>query len=142
MPFNLDDSLGFLVNRAAFAMRRALEERLALHDLTAPQWAVLVRLWEEEGRSSTELGKSLYFDKTTITGIVDRLEQKGLVKKVRDTKDRRIIRVYLMDKGKELQKELPKLANEVIGLAAKGFDRNDTERLKAYLKMIWNNIEK
>lgn len=141
MMLNLDESLGFLINKAAFAMKRALEKRLADFGLTAPQWAFLARLWQEDGQSPGLIGKSLYFDKTTATGIVDRLEQKGLVKKVRDTDDRRIIRVYLTDNGKKLQMELPQLAVEVNKRAIKGFDKNDLERLKSYLRMIWNNFE-
>lgn len=139
--FNLDESLGFLLNRAAIAMRWAIEERLARFDLTAPQWAVLARLWGEDGQSPSIIGKSLHFDKTTATGIVDRLEQKGLVRKVRDLEDRRLIRVYLTDKGNKLKKELPQFAREVNELATKGFDKNDIERLKGYLRMIWNNME-
>lgn len=139
--FKLDESLGFLLNRAAIAMRWAIEERLAAFDLTAPQWAVLARLWEEDGQSPGVLGKGLHFDKTTATGIVDRLEQKGLVRKIRDAEDRRLIRVNLTDKGRKLQQELPPLAAEVNKLASKGFDKNDVERLKGYLRMIWNNLE-
>lgn len=137
----LDESLGFLLNRAAIAMRWAIEERLAAFDLTAPQWAVLARLWEEDGQSPSVIGKSLHFDKPTASGIVDRLEQKGLVRKNRDLKDRRLIRVYLTNKGKKLQKKLPQMAIEVNRLASKGLDKNDMERLKGYMRMIWNNLE-
>lgn len=139
--FKLDESLGFLLNRAAIAMRWALEERLARYGLTAPQWAILARLWGEDGQSPSIIGKSLHFDKPTITGIVDRLEQKGLVKKIRDIEDRRVVRVYLTEDGKKLRNKLPQFAKEVNKLAAKGFNKNDIERLKGYLRVIWDNLE-
>lgn len=138
--FRLDESLGFLINRAAIAMRWALEERLAQYGLTAPQWAILARLWEEDGQSASAVGKSLHFDKPTATGIIDRLEQKGMVKKTRDPEDRRVIRVYLTGKGRKLQRHLPQLAREVNQTALKGMKDRDIRLLKSYLRKIWDNF--
>ncbi len=138
--FKLDDSLGFLINRAAIAMRWALEERLARHDLTAPQWAILARLWEEDGQVMSAVGKKLYCDKPTISGIVDRLEQKELVQRVRDSEDRRVIRIYLTKKGKELGEKLPIFAKEVNEMASNDLTNGDIKRLKNYLQIVWNNL--
>lgn len=137
----LDESLGFILNRAAFAMRWALEERLKKYDITAPQWAVLARLWERDGQSPSAIGKSLHFDKPTATGIIDRLEKKGLVKKLRDSEDRRSISVYLTEKGMKMENLLPKFAREVNRLASKGINKNEVERLKILLRKIWNNCK-
>ncbi|MBL0337615.1 MAG: MarR family transcriptional regulator [Rhodospirillaceae bacterium] len=68
----LDDSIGFLINRAAFTMKRALDHKLAAYDLTAPQWAILTQLWEKNGQPLIAIGKNLYFDKATMSGIIDR----------------------------------------------------------------------
>ncbi|MBI5971097.1 MAG: MarR family transcriptional regulator [Deltaproteobacteria bacterium] len=139
--FNLDDSLGFLLNRAAFAMRRAFEKRLAKHGLTAPQWAILARLWEEDGQSPSVVGRSLHFDRPTITGIVDRLEQKGLIRKARDSRDRRVIRTYLTDKGMALKKQLQPLAQGVNRIASMGISDADVARMKDCLRNIWRNLK-
>ncbi len=136
----LDDSIGFLINRAAFTMKRAFEHKLAAYDLTAPQWAVLTRLWEKDGQSLIAIGKNLYFDKATMSGIIDRLKKKALVTKVRDLMDRRLIKVCLTLEGSRLRNELPPHAIAVNQLATKGFDKNDVERLKTYLRMLWNNL--
>lgn len=138
----LEDSIGFLINRAAFAMKRSLEHKFTAHDLTAPQWAVLNQLWQKDGQSLVELGNNLYFDKATMTGIIDRLDRKFLLTKVRDIQDRRLVRVYLTEEGTRLQQELPPLAIAINQLATKGFSKNDTERLKSYLRMLWNNLER
>jgi DNA-binding MarR family transcriptional regulator len=136
--FDLDDSLGFLLGRAASAMKTALEERLRRHDITAPQWAVLARLWEEDGLPPSVIGRRLEADRPTITGVVDRLEHKGLVKKVRDSEDRRVVRVHLTDRGKKLGGELPALAEEVNRRALSGI--GDVEQLKQQLKDIRKNL--
>lgn len=139
--FKLDDSLGFLLNRVAFAMRRALEKRLTKHGLTAPQWAILARLWEEDGQSPSVIGRSLHFDRPTITGIVNRLEQKGLIRKARDSQDRRVIRVYLTDKGMALKMQLQPLAHGVNRIASIGMSDADVVRMKDYLGSIWRNLK-
>jgi DNA-binding MarR family transcriptional regulator len=139
--FRLEDSLGFLLNRAAFAMRRGLEQRLVRHGLTAPQWAVLARLWEEDGQSPSAIGKSLHFDRPTITGIVDRLEEKGLVRKTRDAEDRRVVRIHLTARGREMERQLPPYAREVNRIASKGMGDAEVERLKGSLRRIWENFK-
>lgn len=139
--FKLDDSLGFLVNRAALAMRWALEARLAKHDLTAPQWAILARLWEDDGQPLSVVGQAMNFDKPTTTGIVDRLEKKKLVQRVRDSADRRVIRVCLTPAGKRLRSKLPPLAQEVNGLATKGMSKRELEALKDSLRKVWHNFD-
>lgn len=137
----LDDSIGFLINRAAFAMKRSLEHKLVAYGLTAPQWAVLNQLWQKDGQSLVELGNNLYFDKATMTGIIDRLDQKSLLTKTRDIQDRRLVRAYLSPEGARLQKALPPLAVATNQSATQGFSKKDTERLKNYLRMLWNNLE-
>ena len=138
--FHLEDSLGFLVNRAAFAMRRAIEERLARHGLTAPQWAVLCRLWEQEDQSLGALGRSLYFDKPTISGITDRLAAKKLLVRVRDARDRRVIRVRLTEAGRRLESILVPLAREVNALAARSLDAAERRALGSLLARLSSNL--
>lgn len=139
--FRLDDSLGFLLNCAAFAMRRGLEQRLAKHGLTAPQWAVLARLWEENVQSPSVIGRNLHFDRPTITGIVDRLEKKGLVRKTREAEDRRVVRIHLTARGREMERQLPPYAREVNRVAAQGMSEAEVERLKGSLRRIWDNFK-
>lgn len=138
--FRLDDSLGFLINSVAFAMRRGLEQRLARHGLTAPQWAILARLWEEDGQSPSVIGRNLHFDKPTITGIADRLEEKGLVRKSRDTEDRRVVRIHLTARGREMERQLPPYAREGNRVAAKGISDAEIEQLKGTLRRILENL--
>ncbi|MBI5643806.1 MAG: MarR family transcriptional regulator [Deltaproteobacteria bacterium] len=139
--FRLEDSLGFLLNRAALSMRRSIEGKLKPYGLTAPQWAVLARLWEEDGQSPTVIGKSLFFDKPTIKGILDRLERKGFVKRARDAKDRRVTNIFLARKGDEMREKLPNIALGVNKSAAKGLTAAEMTVLKRSLKAVWCNLE-
>jgi len=97
----LDNSILFLINRTSTLVRQDFEARLRKLDLTPAQWAVLVRLSEQDGLNMTELGQLLYFDKPTTTGVVNRLVKKKYVKKVKNRKDRRVTHVFITDAGKE-----------------------------------------
>lgn len=139
--FKLDDSLGYLVNRAATVMRWALEARLAKHGLTPPQWAILARLWEEDALPMSEVGAILNIDKPTTSGIVDRLERKELVRRARDSADRRVVRICLTEKGRRLQGRLPKLAEEVNAVATRGMTARELAALKRALSRVWHNFD-
>lgn len=138
--YRVEESLGFLANRLATAMRRSLEEKLKGHDLTAPQFGFLAILFEEDGQPLSNIGRCVYCDKPTITGIANRLEKKGLIKKISDIKDRRVVKAVLTKKGKGLKGVLYKMVMEVNSEAAKGFDAKEVESLKAQLRRSLDNI--
>ncbi|MFH1279406.1 MAG: MarR family transcriptional regulator [Candidatus Eisenbacteria bacterium] len=76
--------------------------------LTQPQFLVLTQIAEEEGIPLTRIGENMLVTGGNITGIIDRLEREGLVKRKRDREDRRIIRAYFTAKGKKTyQQALP-----------------------------------
>src|SRR5438128_11889279 len=99
-----------MLNNAARLTQRRFSTKLTPHGITPPQWGVLVALWEQDGLSLSELAQRSFFDGPTMTGIVDRLENSGLVERRRDSQDRRVISVYLTDAGRELRNVLPPLA--------------------------------
>ena len=138
--FILDDSLGFLVGAASVAMRRGLEEKLAARGLTAPQWAVLGRLWQQDGQPLSALGRSLLFDKPTISGIVDRLAAKRLVRRQADGVDGRVVRVRLLPAGRTLQPVLESYARDVNRQAARHLSAPELAALKAGLRRLCANL--
>jgi DNA-binding MarR family transcriptional regulator len=75
--------------------------------LTGPQSAVLRSLTNSGSISSADLSRKLYVTPSNITGIIDRLEKKELVERIRKQEDRRIVLITLTKKGAELSKSLP-----------------------------------
>lgn len=138
--YRIEESLGFLANRLAMAMRRSFEEKLKGYGLTAPQFGFLAILFEEDGQPLSNIGKCVYCDKPTITGIANRLEKKGLIKKVRDDKDRRVVKAVLTKKGKGLKVILYRMSMEVNSGAAKGFDAKEIKLLKSQLRRSLDNV--
>jgi DNA-binding MarR family transcriptional regulator len=77
------------------------------YSLTAPQSGVLRCVAHHGSVSSAELSRALYVTPSNITGIIDRLEKKGLVQRVRKEGDRRIALIELTESGKALSRNLP-----------------------------------
>lgn len=137
---NIDDSLGFLLNRSAADMRSALEDRLSAYGLTAPQWAVMARISHAPGIGMTELANQLGYDKPTTSGIVSRLEKRELLFRQRSGFDQRAIELYLSDTGMALFSALPALAQDVNACATQGFSEGEILLLKELLRKIRHNF--
>lgn len=100
-----EQSTGFLVVRTARSMKKVLDARLAEYGITSSQHSVLNALAQKDGLSLSEIGKRVYLDKPAITGLADRLEKDGYVVRKRTARDRRVIHLWLTDKGRQLLKE-------------------------------------
>ncbi len=124
--FDLDQSLGYQVNRLALSYARALALRLARYDISVAQWAVLVVLWEDDGLSQRALSKQVAIDEATMARTVVRMERDGLVRRVRNRDDRRQVNVFVTDHATSLREKLIPCAIEVNQLATEPL--SDLER--------------
>ncbi|PLX87300.1 MAG: MarR family transcriptional regulator [Desulfuromonas sp.] len=86
----------------------------SLHNITGPQLACLMAIKEEAPISSSHLAKKVYLSPSTVVGIVDRLEEKNLVKRNRDSKDRRLVHLLMTPLGEKLVDEAPSLLQETL----------------------------
>lgn len=92
----------YAISRQITALYRPLLEPL---DLTYPQYLVLLVLWESKSLSVKDLGKKLLLDSGTLTPLLKRMEQDGLVIRQRDKTDERVVFVSLTEKGITLENE-------------------------------------
>ena len=99
----LDNQLCFALYAATRAMTKAYRERLGVLGLTYPQYIVLTVLWEHDGRTISDLGRSLMLDSGTLTPLVKRLEAMDLVTRNRRFQDEREVEVFLTPKGLDLR---------------------------------------
>ena len=79
---NYSEFLGYLLSVSFRTLKKKIEEALYPYNLTAPQWGVLSRLYENDGLTLGEISKKLSSDPSTIKLIVDKLEKKKLIKRV------------------------------------------------------------
>jgi MarR family transcriptional regulator, organic hydroperoxide resistance regulator len=106
--------------------------------ITGPQLWALKTISENESLSLTELGKRMYLHPSTITGVIDRLENKGYVERNRDQMDRRVIYVQLTPKGKRIVKRAP---NPIQGKMIYGLGKLRKEELTTIYDSVKRLVE-
>ncbi len=102
----IEDCLSFYLGKAYQRVTQSAKQRLVAYGVTPPQYALLKVLWERDNQSGAELSERLVLDSATMTGLLDRLEHAGLVERQSHATDRRINRVVLTERGRELQAPL------------------------------------
>ena len=101
-----DDCIIFLLAKAYQKAHGKFKKRLLTYGLTPIQQLILESLWEEEGLSAGDIGKKLLLDSATLSGVLDRMTEKGWILKETDQKDKRFLRIYLSDRAKTLRPAL------------------------------------
>jgi DNA-binding MarR family transcriptional regulator len=133
---------GLLVQMRAVgrAIRREVAARAEALDLTPAQLHVLWLLWQEDGVLTSRLADASGPDLGTITGLLDRLEAKGLIRRERCAEDRRAVRVHLTPAGRRLEAPVGRILAEVDALALAGLGRAEVARLRKSLERIGENL--
>jgi DNA-binding MarR family transcriptional regulator len=111
---DIEKSIGFLLAKAYQRACSLFKEEFDSYELTPQQFGLLAFLWIEDGLSQTELSARSQIDRTTMGGIIDRLEKEGLVERANNPDDRRAFQVFLTAKGKSLEDELCSVADRVL----------------------------
>ena len=110
---DISKSVGFLLAKAYQRACALYKEEFEDYDITPPQFGLLRFLWEEDGITQVELSSRSQIDRTTIGGLIDRLEQSGLLQRLPHPDDRRAYLICLTEAGKNLQQELTPLGEEL-----------------------------
>jgi DNA-binding MarR family transcriptional regulator len=109
---NHEEPLGFALGAAARKLAKFYTQALAGHRLSPSQLFLLRQLWCEDRLSLRDLGARTQLDATSTTWLVDQLEKAGLVERKRNDPDRRVVRVWLTEAGRQVQARLlPELSH-------------------------------
>ena len=132
--------VGYRIKLLGQLLTRKFQERLEPYGLTPFHWIVLCCLWEEDGLATCSIGEKLQQVGGTLTGVLDRMEERGLIRRERDDRDRRVWRIWLTDAGKELQTVLPPIALEIREQAMRGVSPEDRQRLSGLIDRAIANL--
>lgn len=102
----LDNQLCFALYAASNAMTRLYRDHLEPLGLTYPQYLVLLVLWEQDGVAVKAIGRRLHLDSGTLTPLLKRMEQAGLVERRRSKADERQVDIFLTPAGEALKAEI------------------------------------
>lgn len=140
--FKVADSLGYVVNRVAILMRKNLtvifnEQGI---DLTPEEFAILSRLWEEDGIFQSEITERSLKDKTRVTRLLGRLSEKKFIEKKIDDMDRRNYRIFLTEKGSNHRYKVVPIIVALMAQAACQISSVDLEITSRTLQKVFNNL--
>lgn len=139
----LENQLCFPVYAASRLITRAYQPFLDELQITYPQYLVLMVLWENDSISVNDIAKKLILNTNTITPLLKRMEQQGLLNRKRAEKDERKVIVQLTKKGLNLQEEASKIPEELIKhLSDSELNIDDLIHLKASLNSIISYLSK
>lgn len=126
-PLRLDQQLCFALYAASRAVQRAYGPLLEPLGVTYPQYLVLLVLWEQDDVPVKFLGERLALDSATLTPLLKRLEQQGIVVRRRDSEDERVVRIRLTEHGRALRAKARKIPAAIACRA--GCEPDDKEAL-------------
>lgn len=110
---DLSRNFGFILNDVARLMRTTFDRRVKALGLTRSQWWVLNHLFRNDGATQSELAEILEIEKATLGRLLDRMEQKGWIRREGHADDRRAKRVFLTDEVEPAIKTMRAAAAEV-----------------------------
>jgi DNA-binding MarR family transcriptional regulator len=141
--FSPDNLYSILSGRPHSFFNKALKNNFKKNNitLTKEQWSILGVLWQNDGCSQQTLANKTYRDKPSITRLIDNLEKENLVERRPDVKDRRLKKIFLTIKGKTIEKEVIKIANQTLLDATKGIDPKNLEIIRDTFLQIYENLE-
>ena len=139
-PENLDRNFGFILNDVSRLMRTTFDRRAKSIGLTRSQWWVLVHLYRRDGLVQAELAEILEIERPTLGRLLDRLENKGWLRRQADPKDRRVKRVYLTDEVKPAMKSLRRIAADLRQQVLEGLNNDEREQLVDTLIHMKTNL--
>ncbi|KRN97595.1 MarR family winged helix-turn-helix transcriptional regulator [Companilactobacillus kimchiensis] len=137
-PIPLDDHLCFSLYATSRAIQKLYHDGLSEHDLTYPQYLVLVSLYQYDEVSVKRLGELLSLDSGTLTPLLKRLEREGLLVRNRSKKDERVVKVHLTTEGRNKRQEINDLPETLVEKS--GFTKDEWDTLENLSKKLFNNI--
>jgi DNA-binding MarR family transcriptional regulator len=131
----------YLIRRLMQAGELYTKELNKKYQVSAPQLNCLLALYEHGPLSLSQLAKHVMVKSSTVTGIIDRLELKGLVRRLRNAPDRRMITIELTEAGNQLAQHAPSPIQQKIVDGLKRLPKNEVEKIVDALNMLTHMLD-
>lgn len=132
----LEECINYLLTGAQHIVFQEMKKELKDFDITPIQYGVLKCIWEKQLSNPKEIANQLGIENSTISGILERMEAKGLISREIDLNDRRYIKVFLTDRAKELEEPVNQAVEKVNETALKDFSEEEVREFKGYLRKM------
>ena len=141
LGYDPQQSVGYMMRRILSTVALEVERELETSDLTNAQWVPLLKLYTGSATTVAELARECELDAGAMTRLLDRIEAKGLCKRVRSSLDRRVVNLELTPAGLEAAKKIPAVLCRVQNAHLAGFTETEWETLKGLLSRILINAQ-
>jgi len=141
-PQPVKREIAFTIMDVARLLKTYADQRARQFGISRAQWAVLVRLERTEGLKQSELAELLDLQPISLTRLLDRLADNGLIERRADPNDRRANRLYLTPAAKPLLDRLSKLGGDMMETVLDGLDEKSIERMLKQLVTLKDNLRR
>ncbi len=138
--WRIDESIGYLMRVALSALKREVEAECEAHGMTGEQVLPLLALSQGMCNTGADLARLYDVDPGAVTRMLDRLEAKGLVERVRRADDRRVVEIVPTAAGHAMAAGLPALLAATLNRALRGFSRDEVDQFKGMLRRLSANL--
>ena|SRR5579859_2939748 len=138
-------AIGHLIHRvkvellAAIDRELAKDEQLGSMEVSAAQFVILAMLGSGAAKSASDLCKGIQYDAGAMTRMLDRLEEKGLLRRSRDPADRRLVNLELTETGAAAMPRMRDISRRVQNRYLQGFSKSEARQLESYLTRMLEN---
>jgi DNA-binding MarR family transcriptional regulator len=132
--------LGYLIHEVARLMKRRFEDEASMQEITLPQWRALAHVSNNDGMTQKSLAKAVDTDPMTMSGILDRLEKRGLIERYTDPTDSRAKLARVTKQGTEVVSSARKVGLAMYESALEGVSAEDREIVVAVLARMRGNL--
>ena len=141
--YRFEESIGYLMHRIVSSLAQSIERGTIGEPggPTYPQWKPLHKLHKGQATTVAELARECQLDTGAMTRLLDRLEAKGLCRRVRSLADRRVVNIELTEEGHAAAQEVPHVLCRVLNQHLAGFSSEELAELKTYLYRILDNAQ-
>jgi DNA-binding MarR family transcriptional regulator len=139
--FNLESSIGYLISKTRAKFFSCLLKTLQPYDVTPEQWGLLNRLWAQDGLNQKDIAQLMIKDQTNLTRMIDKLEDKGYLLRMKDPNDRRAFLIHLTEEGKKLEHVLIPLVIELEEKLTENISQSKIEIIKKILQQMSEEVD-
>jgi MarR family transcriptional regulator for hemolysin len=140
LPLSTNREFAFMLNDVARMLRTYADQEAAQFGTTRAQWVVLARLDRSEGLKQSELAEVLDLQPISLTRLLDKLCESGLIERRADPIDRRAKRLFLTPAARPLLEKLGDLGEKLMGTALSGVDRESIQQMIEKLGLVKENL--
>ncbi len=139
--FDIKSSWGYLIHDVAKLLKRRMEDEAKDHGITLPQWRTLAQISLGNDSRQTTLAAAIDADPMTMSGILDRLEKRGLITRIPDPTDSRAKLAAVTPEGQAVVDNARDVGRGVLASAMNGLSVEDQATLKTLLTKVRDNLQ-